>query len=208
MAQNFQSLLSIAQRVHALAQTGLTYGLGKFDLERYKELHDLSQQLFGMAMGTELETTQVLLPIEPGYRTPKVDVRAFVLQEGQLLMVRERADGRWSLPGGWADVGYTPSEVAVKEVWEETQLTVVAQRLLALWDKKCHPHPPYPEYTYKVCIQCEVVSGDIGPTTETSDVAFFPLEQLPLLSENRITKSQIEMVWERAMNPHLPPALD
>ena len=133
-----------------------------------------------------------------GYQTPKVDIRAVVFNElGEILMVKEKVDGRWSLPGGWADVGYSPAEVAVKEVREETGLEVKTVRLLAAMDKKNHPHPPEDWYVYKIFILCEKIGGKIlSDTTETSDIQYFSLVNLPPLSKPRNVYSQIKMMFE------------
>ena len=134
-----REFLQIAQRIQALAQTGLHYGSGDYDLERYEELYQISHKMLSMITEQPIEKITGHFSLEAAYATPKVDIRAIVLEAGKLLMVKEAADGKWSLPGGWADVGYTPKEVAEKEVLEETGLTVEAERLLAVFDKKKHP---------------------------------------------------------------------
>jgi ADP-ribose pyrophosphatase YjhB (NUDIX family) len=138
-----------------------------------------------------------------GYQTPKVDIRAVVFNEsGEILMVKEKVDGCWSLPGGWADVGYTPAEVAVKEVQEETGLDVKTVRVLGIFDKRNHPHPPEGWYVYKIFILCEKIGGQISKdTTETSDIQYFSLENLPPLSEPRNVFSQIKMMFDYRNNP-------
>ncbi len=203
-----EKLLQITQRIQALAHTGLHFGTGIFDLERYEELNTLSLELYSMISGEPVEKISGLFSIEPAYATPKVDVRAVVLQEDKLLLVKEKADGKWSLPGGWADVGYSPKEIARKEVKEETGFEVSPKRLLALFDKKCHPHPPHAEYTYKVCMLCDLVGGEARESIETSDVAFFNPSDLPELSEERITPSQIEILMARVKAPHVPVWVD
>jgi len=195
--------LWIAQRMQALAHTGLHFGTGAFDLERYEELNQLSLKMISLLSVEAPQKIEGLFKLEPAYATPKVDVRAVVIQGGKLLMVKETADGKWSLPGGWADVGYTPREIAVKEVKEETGFEVETQRLLAFFDKRCHPHPPYLEYTYKVCILCEIKGGVARGSIETSEVAFFDPKSLPQLSEERITSSQIEILLKRAADPRM-----
>ena len=118
-------------------------------------------------------------------------------------MVKEKVDGCWALPGGWADVGYTPAEVAVKEVQEETGLAVKTVRLLAVLDKRNYPHPPEGWYVYKIFILCEKIGGEIAKdTTETSDIQYFSLENLPTLSEPRNVFSQIKLMFEYWDSPH------
>lgn len=128
--------LDVAKRIQALAQNGLAYSDNKYDIERYEELRNLSMEI--MAEYADMDMTKVkdLFANENGYQTPKVDIRAVVFQDEKVLMVRERIDGCWSLPGGWADIGFTPAEIAVKEVREEAGFEVKPLRLLAVYDKK------------------------------------------------------------------------
>jgi ADP-ribose pyrophosphatase YjhB (NUDIX family) len=194
------TLLSIAKRLQSIAQGGIFYSDNKpFDRERYEEISELSVQILSNLTDEPIEKISNLFTQErDGYQTPKVDVRAVVFNElGEILMVKEKVDGCWSLPGGWADVGCTPAEVAVKEVKEETGLAVKTVRLLAVMDKRNYPHPPEGWYVYKIFILCEKVGGDILlDTTETSDIRYFSLENLPPLSEPRNVYSQIKMMFE------------
>ncbi len=196
--------LAMAKRIQAIAQAGLFYTESPYDKDRYQELSDLSVQILENLTDEPIEKFGALFTEErDGYQTPKVDVRAVVFnKKGEILMVKERVDDRWALPGGWADVGYTPSEVAVKEVREETGLDVKAVRLLAVMDKKNHPHPQEAWYVYKLFILCEKIGGEILINTmETSDIQYFGIENLPLLSEPRNVLSQIEMMFEYKDNP-------
>jgi ADP-ribose pyrophosphatase YjhB (NUDIX family) len=194
------NLLSIAKRLQSIAQAGIFYNNDKpFDLERYEEISQLSVQILSNLTDEPIEKIGNLFTQErDGYQTPKVDIRAVVFNElGEILMVKEKVDGCWSLPGGWADVGYTPSEVAVKEVREETGLEVKVVRLLAVMDKRNHSHPPEGWYVYKIFILCEKIGGNIlSHTTETCDIQYFSLENLPPLSEVRNVYSQIKMMFE------------
>jgi len=142
-----------------------------------------------------------LIRSEKGYLTPKVDVRGVIFRDDEILLVREKVDGNWSVPGGWADVGLTPFEVAEKEVWEETGLTVKAKRLLAVLDKKCHDHPPDLFHVYKLFVCCEETGGALSGGLETSDAGFFTRDNLPALSKNRITREQIDLLFEYKNNP-------
>ncbi len=193
-------LLSYIKRVQAIALNGLAYSTNSYDLERYEELKQISFQILAELSGTELTKIQELFATETGYQTPKVDVRAIVIKEDKILMVREKIDNCWSLPGGWADVGYSPGEVVTKEVWEETGLQVKPTRLIGVLDKKFHPHPPSPYHVYKIFIQCEITGGKLQPGMETSDVRFFAKENLPELSTDRITEPQINLVFKHLNN--------
>jgi ADP-ribose pyrophosphatase YjhB (NUDIX family) len=188
----------IAQRIKAIADTGLLYGKNEYDLERYRELQEISLQLGSGITGKDMETLRSFYDQCTDYPTPKTDIRGIALNEaGEVLLVQESIDGKWSLPGGWADIGHTPAEVIVKEFREETGLEVVPRQLLALFDKKCHPHPPQPYYVYKYLFYCELQSTTIQKGFDILDAAFFAVDQLPPLSEDRILASQIQMAWNK-----------
>lgn len=200
--------LQWAKRIQAIAQTGLTYARDVYDIERYEELRAISIAMLAEQSGEPYAKVKELFASETGYATPKVDVRGVLFEHGKLLMVKEKSDGKWALPGGWADIGYTPKEVAVKEIREETGLAARAVRLLAVLDKKCHPHPPEPYYIYKLFILCERVGGEPTSGLETSDVGWFGEYELPELSLNRNTESQIRLLFEYMRNPEKDVALD
>lgn len=195
------SWLTTAQRIQAIAQAGLTYGENQYDLERYEELRQLSASMLSDYTDTPFEKIIGLFDKEVGYQTPKVDVRGVIFKDGKLLMVREVVDGGWTVPGGWADVGYSPSEIAVKEVQEEAGIAVKPVRLLAVLDKKCHPHPPAPFYVYKLFILCEHLSGEPAIGMETTDVGYFGPNELPTLSTERLTASQAALMFEFLHDP-------
>jgi len=132
---------------------------------------------------------------ENGYHTPNVDLRGVLFREYKILMVKETIDGKWSIPGGWADVGLTPSETVRKEVFEESGLIVTPVKLLAVLDKKCHNHPPDMYHIYKIFILCKENGGSLKGGMETSETGFFGLNELPPLSEPRITEEQIKMMF-------------
>jgi ADP-ribose pyrophosphatase YjhB (NUDIX family) len=183
------------QRIRALAQNGLTYSPNKYDIDRYEELQQLSEKMLADLSGISAERIKDIFKDEKGYATPKVDVRGVIFKDNGILMVRETIDDCWSLPGGWADIGFTPGEIAVKEVREESGFVVEPVKLLAVLDKKCHDHPPALEYTYKIFILCRIIGGEATAGMETSDVAFFERDKLPKLSRERNTKDQIRMLF-------------
>lgn len=206
-------LLFQAQRLQALAQAGLAYSTNPYDLERYQEIRAISASLMQEITDEPLEKIIRIFASEDGYQTPKVDIRAVVFREGpEILLVKEKIDnGRWTLPGGWADVGYTPFEVAAKEANEETGLTVKPVRLLALFDKRKHGHPPQPWYVYKAFIRCEVQSGSlIQDTPETAGARWFRQDELSDidLSSDRTTASQLEAMFRFAYDPAAPTLCD
>ncbi|MGB3779095.1 MAG: NUDIX hydrolase [Tunicatimonas sp.] len=197
---NETNALELIKRVKALADTGLLYADNEYDKERYEELASISLQLMSATAGQSLSVLQDFFMPLKDYPTPKVDVRGLILnQADEVLLVKESLDGKWSLPGGWGEVGFSPSEVIRKEIKEETGLEATVSRLLAVYDKKCHPHPPQPLYVYKLVFWCEAVSGSLSPGFDIIDARYFAIEQLPELSEERILKAQIEQVCELAI---------
>ena len=200
--------LALTRNLQAIAQNGLTFSEGEFDRERYDELRTIASQLMALAADADVEPIINLFSQDSGYTTPKVDVRAIVLRDDRVLLVEERSDGCWSLPGGWADPGLTPSACIEKEICEEAGLTAKALRLLAVYDRACHDHPPYPFYVYKLFFHCEAEAGEPTPGLETAATGYFSLDDLPPLSTGRVTKTQIERMVEMVHQPSLPTAFD
>lgn len=197
-----KELIVLAQRIRALSQNGLVYSLSEYDTERYEELSRLSDEITALATG--LTPGEVAGGYRPAreYVTPKVDIRAVVFNEkDEILLVREKADGRWSLPGGWSDVGYSPKEVAVKEVREETGLEVSPVRLLAVMDMSKHPHPAIPYYVYKFFILCAWEGGTFTEAFDILGKGFFPLDALPPLSLERVLPEQIRQMYAYYKRP-------
>ena len=198
-----QFWLDTAKKLQAIAQTGLFYSTNPYDRERYEQIEELGNSLIAhYSIHSPVEVAAFFVG-DNGYITPKVDIRAVVFKNNEILMVQEKADGKWSIPGGWADVGYTPYEIAIKETCEEAGLEVVPERLLAVMDKKCHPHPASPFYSYKIFILCQVTGGHLQAGMETLDAHFFNLNEIPELSIDRLTQNQLDIVVERFRNPNL-----
>ena len=195
--RNQYELLQLVKQVQALAETGLHYSENDYDLDRYQNLEEAALRMFSLVSGLSDETIRVATPEHNGYRTPKVDVRAVIFNDqDEILMVKERIDSRWSMPGGWCDVGYSPREVIEKEVYEEAGIRAKVTRLLAVLDKKCHDHPEDLFYAYKIFLECEAGSYDISTGMETLDVGFFAQDSLPELSTPRNTRGQIDMMFD------------
>ncbi|MED1203257.1 NUDIX hydrolase [Heyndrickxia acidicola] len=194
--------LEWAKQLQSIAQAGLTYSKDVYDLERFEEIRKISIEIMSQHTNVDHKTIKDLFANETGYATPKVDIRAVVFRYKKILMVREKNDGGWSLPGGWGDIGLTPSEVAVKEVKEESGFDVKALKLIGVLDKKCHPHPPSPYHVYKLFIQCEIIGGQPKTGVETNAVEFFAEDELPPLSIERNTESQMELAFKYLHNPN------
>jgi len=193
--------LDMAKRLQALAQAGLEYSENKYDIERYRQIREMSLEIMQDFTGLNMTRLIDVFTSETGYQTPKVDVRGVVFRGDKILLVRETIDYKWSVPGGWADVGLTPFEVARKEVFEEAGLEVLPVRLLAVLDKKCHSHPPDLYHIYKIFVLCEENGGVLQHGMETSETGFFRLDELPPLSLPRITEDQIRLMFEYKGNP-------
>jgi len=200
--------LDMAKRLQAVAQAGLEYSGNKYDIDRYQQIRQMSLEILHHFTALTMEELTGVFSAEKGYQTPKVDVRGVVFRGDQILMVRETIDGCWSIPGGWADVGLTPSEVAVKEVREEAGLVVVPVRLLAVLDKKRHNHPPDLFHIYKIFILCREVGGELKGGMETSETGFFGPDEFPPLSEQRITHEQIQLMYAHKNDPGKPASCD
>ncbi|WP_328803692.1 NUDIX hydrolase N-terminal domain-containing protein [Paenibacillus puerhi] len=194
--------LDWAKQIQSIAQIGLTYTKDVYDLERYEHLRQISMDILENYTFVGKEKISLSFANETGYATPKVDVRGVVFQDSKILLIKEKIDGAWALPGGWADIGYSPSETAVKEIKEESGFDVVAERLLAVLDKKFHDHPPEPYHVYKFFILCKIVGGQALCGLETSEVRFFEENSLPELSAERNTEKQVKLMFEYLRNPN------
>ncbi len=198
------------RRLQAIAQSGLTYAKDPYDVERYQQIRRIAAEIAASRSRTTADSVAALFSEESGYATPKVDIRAVVLDEEEnVLLVREREDGLWTLPGGWVDVGESPSESVEREVKEESGYEVRAVRLLALWDRDKHPHPPMPFHVYKLYFLCELSGGSpLAASTETDAVGFFSKEALPELSLGRVLPRQIERLIDLATDSEGSAAFD
>jgi ADP-ribose pyrophosphatase YjhB (NUDIX family) len=196
------------KRMQAIAQDGLTYATDGYDLDRYERLRGLAAEILAAHSIRDLEEVQALLALEAGPATPKVDVRAAVFGGGGILLVKEPDDGGWSLPGGWADVGETPAESAVREVYEESGYRVRAVKLIAAYDRDRHGHTPIPYHVYKLVFLCEILDETPSLAVDADGVGFFGEHELPELSISRVTPTQIERFFEHHRRPELPADFD
>jgi ADP-ribose pyrophosphatase YjhB (NUDIX family) len=199
-----------ARELQAIAQTGLTFASSTFDRERYTAIRSLAARMMVMHSDANFVRVEGLFAEQAGYATPKVDVRGAVIEDGRILLVREIADsGRWTMPGGWADVNQTPSECVIRELREETGLEVTVRKLGAVYDRARQGHPPHPFHVYRLFFVCDIVGGTPEAGLETSDVAFFGEDEIPQdLSLERILLHQIRRMFEHARDNDLPTDFD
>jgi ADP-ribose pyrophosphatase YjhB (NUDIX family) len=197
--------LTWSRRIQAISQAGSAYSKNPFDLERYAELRSIAVEISALHLNKPPVEVAALITSDTGYPTPKIDVRAAVFDaQGDLLMVRERTDGNWSLPGGWADRGSTAGQMAERETLEETGYRVRATKLLAVWDRDRQGHPPAWFSCYKLFFRCELLGGAPTPNIEISEIGFFSKDKLPPLSLGRVTQAQVLRIFEHRDQPDLP----
>ena len=200
--------LTWARKLQAIGQNGLSYSKDPFDIERFEELRELALEILQNYTDSDLPRIRDLFAGEHGHATPKVDVRGVVFNEDAILLVRERADGKWTLPGGWVDVNESPSESVAREVFEESGYQTKALKLLACYDRNRHPHPPHPYHIYKLFFHCEILGGSPSTSYETDGVDFFKQDAIPELSKGRVTSAQIDRFFEFLRSPDLPTDFD
>ncbi|MBQ3575634.1 MAG: NUDIX hydrolase [Clostridia bacterium] len=186
--------LEWAVELQALAQAGLTYGKDAYDKERYQRIREISAEIMADMTDVPLEKVKGLFCNESGYQTPKIDTRAAVFKDGKILLVREN-NGKWSLPGGWCDVNVSVGENAVKEVKEESGIDAVAERIIAVQDRKRHNLPVYAYGICKIFIQCRETGGEFRENIETTECRYFPEGEYPVLATEKNTAAQIDMCF-------------
>jgi len=201
--------LRIARELRAIAQTGLAFSADRFDRQRYERVRELAATMLAQGSGEQFDVIIEILREGWGYTTPKVDVRGAAFVDGRVLLVREISDGKWTLPGGWADVNQSAAECVVREIAEESGFTAKTLKLAAVRDYQRSGHPPRNvDSIYKLFFICEITGGAARASDETSEVAFFPRDALPPLSLGRTTAAQIDSMFQHAEYPELPTEFD
>jgi ADP-ribose pyrophosphatase YjhB (NUDIX family) len=200
--------LKWAREIQAIGQTGLHFSKDIFDQTRYRRLVGIASEMMAQNTGMPGEDFEQNFLSQEGYATPKVDVRAAVFNQGKILMVQERLDGRWSIPGGYADVNDRPSSMVEREVLEESGYRVRAAKLVGVYESNHDRLPLTVFHAYKLVFLCEVTGGEGQPGDETLAVGFFGLEQLPPLSTTRVTRRIIEEAFAHSQDPLRPAAFD
>jgi ADP-ribose pyrophosphatase YjhB (NUDIX family) len=205
VSTDVETWLSWSRELHSIAQAGLTYAQNAFDQQRYQRLREITADLTAALVDGPPEPVRMTLMTETGYLTPKLDVRAAVIDDdGQMLLVREVADGRWALPGGWADVNEGLVAGAVREVREESGYLVEAIRLLGIYDKRFWGAPPALAHTLTTVVACRLTGGEPTVSYETTEVGWFPRDGLPELSAGRTPPPLLARVFAHHDDPALP----
>jgi len=197
-----------AREIQGLAQTGLHYAENDYERERYHRLLELAAEM--IAEHSNLDYPQLVDAFtgQIGYATPRVDVRGAVFRNGKLLLVRERQDGGWTMPGGWADVGYVPSQAAEREVWEEAGFRVAAQKVIGVYDAN-RVGPLEVFHAFKIVFLCDLISGEARASKETSEVCFYAIDEIPMpLSGERTRPRHIQDAFYASEHPDCPTVFD
>lgn len=201
--------ISLVEKIRSIAQIGVAYTKDPYDKERYQELAAVSHEMFSLLSDAPVEKVAGFFMPEKGYATAKVDLRAGILRGGEILLVRETRDGKWALPGGWADVGETPTEGMVREVYEETGYTVKVDRLISIRDQSLSGYRPrYPVHIYKMFFLCTILEGEASTSIETSEVQYFDVSDLPELSIGTTLERDVRDLRHCFESPDSPVLVD
>ena len=207
MNSHIPNWLGWAREIFSLSQSGLTYSGNQYDLERYKRLQEITAEIIASQSEISKESVLDSFSMQAGYITPKVDVRGAVVRDGNILLIQERADGNWAMPGGWADLGDSPATVAEREVWEESGFRVKAEKVVAVIDaNRIEPMEFY--HAYKIIFLCRLLDGEPRTSYETLAVDFFDPRHLPPLSSYRTNEDMIREVFAHIENPERRAAFD
>lgn len=188
---NIPHWLEWAREIQALSQTGLHYSHDIFETQRYQRLVEIAAEIVNSHTGLPKEPMVENFSIQPGYATPKIDVRGAVVRDGKILLVQEKMDQRWCMPGGWGDVGEAPSEMVVREVVEESGFEVKPVKIIGVYDANRDGRPLHFFHAYKIIFLCEILSGFARPSEETLAVDFFDFNKLPPLSSSRTNERHL-----------------
>lgn len=191
--------LNWAIELQSLAQAGLAYGKDKFDIERFERIREISAEMVAYKTDISVEKVKNLFCNEVGYQTPKIDTRAAIFENNKILLIQE-SNGKWALPGGWADVYLSVKENVLKEVKEEAGIEANAEMIIALLDVTKNQGKKIPYGITKVFVLCEYLSGKFEKNIETIDSRYFGIDELPELEEKKITVDQIKMCFEANKN--------
>lgn len=200
--------LEWAREIQGLCQTGLAFATTDYETQRYTRLSEIAAEMVASHTSESLEKMVENFSAQPGYATAKIDVRGAVVRDGRILLVQERRDQCWAMPGGWADVGDLPSEMVAREVLEESGFNVAPRKVIAVFDANRGGRPLEFFHAYKIIFLCEITGGEARPSDETMDVRFFSFDELPPLSMQRTNEKHLAEVREHLADDSRPAAFD
>jgi len=201
--------IALINKIKAISQIGKSYSKDPFDIDRYDQLSLIANEMYSKISNKKLEAIENFFFPDKGYATAKVDLRAGIIEDGKVLLVKERRDSKWALPGGWSDVGETPKEGIIREVEEETGFIVKINRLITIRDQSIGGYSPrYPVHVYKIFFLCDIVNGTAKDNIEISDVSFFSFDSLPELSVGTTLNRDVQDIKEYFNNPKKLPVCD
>lgn len=170
--------LKWAREIQSISQTGLHFAENHYQLDRFSRLMEISAEIISTHTNLDYSELVEIFSRQTGYATPRIDVRGAIFKQQKLLFVREIADGRWTLPGGWADVGDIPSEAVEREVLEESGFEVKARKVIGVYDAN-RTGPLEIFHAFKIVFLCDILGGAPRVSDETSEVAFFAQDDIP-----------------------------
>lgn len=186
--------LEWAREIQQLSQTGLAFAKNEYEIKRYTRLLEIVSEIISTHTELDYQSTLKSLMNHPGYATPKIDVRAAVIKDNKILLVQESSDKKWAMPGGWADVGDIPSEVAIRETYEESGFKVKPKKVIGVFDANRLGGCLELFHAFKIIFLCDLVGGQPKISNETIDVGFFNFDNLPPLSLNRTNQKHIDEI--------------
>jgi ADP-ribose pyrophosphatase YjhB (NUDIX family) len=208
MADQLPKWLKWAREIQQLSQTGLAFAVTDYEKKRYKRLTEITAEIVEYHTSLEKEAVEKVMMKQPGYATPKIDVRAAVIKDGKVLLVQEISDKRWAMPGGWADVGDIPSEVAIRETKEESGYDVKPIKVIGVFDANRLGGQLEFFHAFKIVFLCELMGGEAAASDETMDVSFFSFDDLPPLSLNRTNNKHIKDILAHLEDPQRSTSFD
>lgn len=196
--------LDWAREIQQLCQTGLAFSESEYDTDRYKRLMEIAAEITAEHININKHELLETFYAPRGYATPKIDIRAAIINDKGILLVQEKMDYRWALPGGWADVGEAPSDAIIRETREETGLDVAPTKIIGVYDANRYGRPLEFFHAYKIVFLCKIKGGILQTSDETIAVKYHPFKRLPELSKSRTDHNHINDIKSVLADPTLP----
>jgi ADP-ribose pyrophosphatase YjhB (NUDIX family) len=195
--------LEALRALRAIGETGRHYTMDAFDRGRFEQVSAIAERLLAERLDISESVVRDAFVDLPGYVTPKIDVRGACFRDGRILLVREASDGRWAMPGGFADVNLTPGESVLAEIEQESGFTARIVKLAALHDRRRRNRSANLLHIYKLFFLCELTGGSARPSIETTEIGFFAEDEIPDLSNGRTSPEQVQLMFRHLRDPDL-----